>query len=153
MNKTLLRTAFNEFLGRENWTLWITITFRNPTTKDLAHRRFKYFLKTLNNDQEEFYAKYVYAVIFYEFEGFRKGVHIHSIVNNISSDKARLLEAECKRVFGESKVVPMHEGVKEYLAKKYGSAKLADFDYLKINSKYRGHRKERKEYGKANISL
>lgn len=131
-----MRSSFEEFLQKFPCAIWLTVTFKNPVQTYTARKRFKYFLKHLNKDMI-FYEKYIYLWAFYEKEKTREGVHIHACIDGIDSSKAVLLKKECLKFFGSSEVKAAHEGVWPYVAEKYNSFDLDDYEYMKINSKFR----------------
>ena len=125
-----------DFIDRERWDLFLTITFRHSKTSFVAKRLFKRFFKHLNTVPNEFFSKYIHCWVFFEKDVYRKGVHIHSLIRGICPSKAALLESKCKSSFGQAKVEPYDslKGAKYYLAKKYCNNRLDDYDYYKINS-------------------
>lgn len=124
------------FLGKQDWDLFVTITFRESRAGIIAKKLFKWFFKHLNTFANKFFQKYIRCWVFFEQDVDRKGVHIHTLIKGIHPSMADLLEDRCKKFFGISKVEPYDskKGAKHYLGKKYNGYKLDDFDYYKINS-------------------
>lgn len=137
MNKKRLKESFKEFLQIKDWTIWMTITFRTPKNALEAEKRFKHFFKYINTPNQQFFSNFIYAIVFYEKENLRNGVHIHALADRIKSDYSALLEKNCRKTFGESIVKPFHLGVSNYLCEKYTSSTLDHFDFYKINSRLR----------------
>lgn len=133
------KKSFEEFLDRYPYDLWLTVTFGRAVGVDVARKRMKYFLKHLNKPRQVFYEKFIRLWVFFE-KGLDSDndVHIHSVISGIDSSKAALLEKECHKTFGKSMVTTGHGGVNPYLAEKYNSPALVDFDFWHINSALRG---------------
>ena len=126
-----------KFLDRFYYDMFLTITFREPTSEITAKRKFKRFLKHLNTADEKFYHNFIYLWLFIERNKKKEGVHLHALITGINLSKSFSLEQKCLDHFGQSKVKAMHNGVLRYLARKYTSPSLIDLDYLKINSRLR----------------
>lgn len=144
MNTLALQRAFKAFLDEKikDWHegIWLTLTFRKYQSLEGAVKRFKCFFKNLNTTYQSYFDNYIYAFIFYERQNFRRGIHIHAIINRINPNDSLLmnmLERECLMSFGEVMIKPIHENVTKYVSEKYSSEKLEHFDYYKINSKLR----------------
>ena len=118
------------------YEIWLTVTFENPRSTSYAKKRFKHYLKHLN-DGMVFYQKYIHLWIFFEKNKVKSGIHIHALIHGIDIAKAPLLEQDCNVCFGESKVIVGHKNVIPYVADKYNRPSLDDFDYWKINSRKR----------------
>lgn len=126
-----------EFLSAQGkWTVWITITFPDEVKVEYAKRKFKKFLKHLNEDYW-FYDKFIHSFVFFELNPFRDGVHIHAIVDTISPEHAWRIHKKCNRLFGKSEVKPMHSDVIRYVSEMFELGTLESFDFYKINSRYR----------------
>ncbi|MFC1510152.1 hypothetical protein ACFL49_00640 [Candidatus Omnitrophota bacterium] len=139
MKQVDLKNEMNALITRERWDLFITITFSRSVSSFNAKKRFKYFFKHVNTEDKMFFTKYVKTWVFFEKDGYRNGVHIHSLLSGISENEAVLLEIRCKEVFGQCKVLAYrpNERASYYLACKYPLGVLADYDFLKINSRLR----------------
>lgn len=136
MDKNKLTQGWVEFLGREKWDLFVTITFRHKKTLMPAIKAFKRFFKRLNTTSERFFDKFILCLVFFEKNWDGKTVHIHSVIKGICPSKARSLEHKCNEYFGQSRVVPYDpaKGVKHYLANKEVGNYLKHSDFYKINS-------------------
>jgi hypothetical protein len=130
---------WKSFMKLRDWTIWLTITFR-PVFEHLkeqeAMKLFKKFFKNLNHPGKVFFDRYMEALVFFEKNRF-KGFHIHAVLSRIGTQHCSEIEKRCIKQFGQSKAKPMHEGVPEYIAKKNVESKIAFFDFIKINSRYR----------------
>lgn len=135
MNK--LKLSWEEFLKNYPFPLWVTLTFKHSTPAFIAKKKFKHFLKHLN-DKQHYYEKFIRAWVFIDKDTIRDGIHLHAIIDGISPSKAPSLEQLCFDAFGQSKIMSTHENVIPYLAKKYNSA--MDIDYIKVNSHFRKSR-------------
>jgi len=137
LNRKKLVNALKEFLEKDKWDTWLTVTFRTPVTSSLAKKKFKYFFKTLNKPDEEFFKKYILSCVFVERNKVKKGFHIHALVKGVAPSLCSRLEEKCREYFGESRVMPVHEGVIPYLCDKYDTSSLEDWRFFKINSRLR----------------
>jgi hypothetical protein len=139
MDKRSLADGWAEFLSREKWDLFVTVTFRNSTKIIIAKKLFKRFFKHLNTAAGEFFDKYIRCWVFFEKDADRQGVHVHALVRGIHPSKAKEIEKRCKERLGESKVEEYDAtgGAIEYLANKQNSRKLEDYDRCRINSRKR----------------
>jgi len=122
--------------------LYATMTFPKVTEKTEAMDAYKHFFKYLNRDYKKFYERYIHCLVVYERNTSRKGVHIHSFIRGIQADLCDMVLRECKNYFGpQCDVQPyaLRRWKKiKYIARKYVSPDLEDFDFYKINSRYRG---------------
>lgn len=152
-----------EYVGRLKPELFVTITFRRKRkdyssrikgkTEDafwkrqqFATKRFRRFFKHLNKPGETYFQKYLRCWVC--FEGVDEDFHIHALISGIDASKAGMLEQECDRHFGNSKVVPFDYNIQpysaiNYMVEKYFFRNIAALDYFKINSRLR---KEPKVY-------
>ena len=137
ISRTNLRTNFEKFLRRFDFDMFITITFKEPTSEMKAKRMLKRFFKYLNTADEKFYHNFIYLWVFFEQNKKCDGTHIHALINGIRLSKSQSLEQRCFDYFGQSKVTAVHPGVLPYISRKYTSPNLVDYDYLKINSRLR----------------
>ncbi len=121
--------------------LYTTMTFPKVTKKTEAMDAYKHFFKYLNRDYKKFYERYVRCLVIFENNISRKGVHIHSFVRGISPDLCEMVLRECKISFGRQCDVQPYAQKRwkndRYIARKYVSPDLEDFDFLKINSRVR----------------
>jgi len=132
---------FEEFIKAKGpWDLWATITFRQKTQLLGARSLFKYFLKHLNSPDDIFFDKFVFCFVFFERDN-RGGVHIHALIRGIHPLYAFKLEGKCREHLGDTKIKPYNPSLKKnatlYLACKYVTQSLEDFDFMKVNSKFR----------------
>lgn len=136
LDKHKVVEEWSEWLSKEEWDLFVTITFRQSKAVFIALKLFKRFFKYLNNITKGFFSKYIKCWVYFEKDEDRKGVHIHSLVKGIHPSMAVALEQECNKFFGQSKVVPYdaEKGARYYLANKHRGPRLEHFDYYKINS-------------------
>lgn len=133
-----IREAFLNMLGHYEWDLWVTITSREPMTTEDAKRRIRYLLAHLNTPERKYFDKYAWLWCFFEKNPYRNGIHVHAIIAGIDSFYCKYLENRLWDEFGQSQVVPIHEGALNYLADKYVAEKtLDDYCPMKINSKLR----------------
>lgn len=138
MNTEQLKDAFSQMLSKHDWDLWITVTSREPMDAEVAKRRLKNVLKFLNTPERRFYSKYLWLWAFFENNASRNGIHIHALVDGISTVESKNLQNIFQDYFGLSSVAPVHDNVLPYLSQKYANGTaLADFDYMKINSNLR----------------
>ncbi len=133
---------FRKFLNKWQWDLFVTITFAKPKCVRTARTMFKYFFKHLNKGEDRFYEKFIFSFVLYEQENVRDGVHIHSFIRGISPLLATELNRKCKFFSPQSCVFPYNskQRGKFYLANKYVSPKMVDYDFFKINSRVRKSR-------------
>lgn len=154
MNKRhLLIKTLAEFLSREDYDLWVTITFeeweksllssrgKKPkyVTLEAAEKKFVKFFERLNRPTKYYFKGYIKCWVFYEKRPWGKGVHIHSLIKGINPSFAKMLEKKCQRKFGRSKIEPYisGKGATGYLGRKYESLRLVHWDNYPINSKLR----------------
>ena len=134
--------AFDEFVRVfEPYDLFLTITFETVTFQEAARKSVKRFFATLNTRERVWYEKFIHCFIIYERNPDRQGVHLHGLLKGIKSNFARDLELELQGVFGwfcDVQAYDPDKGASIYFARKYAYGRLADYDYYKINSKYRG---------------
>ena len=131
---------FEEFIKSKGpWDLWASVTFHERTELAQARGSFKYFLKHLNSPDDIFFDKFVFCFVCFERES-RGGVHIHALIRGIHPLYALKFQRKCWK-FGNSKVKPynpcLERNATRYLANKYVSRNLVDFDFMKVNSKFR----------------
>jgi len=161
INKLELVRGFNGFVRSRNWDIFLTVTFRRPMKsitvmqgnrqeevrvwlddKVNARKEFQYFFSHLNY-AVSFFDKYMLALVCFEraYPGAR--LHIHALIQGISTQFCLMLQSECYEFFGESKVVPYDssKAASSYFGWKYIKPELADFDLLKINARRRKTKK------------
>ena len=145
MNNSSLKESWVQFIDRDNWELFITITFKENTSyfskneNFTAIQKFKYFFKHLNSYYNEFYDKFILGFIVFEPFPSGTGVHIHALVKGIPPSKAELLQEKLTTSLGLS-VVTIYDptkGAKFYLAQKISRNKLEDYGKYVINSAIR----------------
>lgn len=141
INDNQLVTAFGELVEAQRWDIFLTATFRRSIWSIEARRTFRHFFKHLNTESMIFYEKFILALTVFEKNVDRSGVHIHSFIQGINPSYATPLEKRCRAFFGDSKALPYDptKGAKFYVGRKYASSQLDDFDFLRVNSKLRGH--------------
>lgn len=132
---------FEEFIKSKGpWDLWVTVTFRKKTLLLQARSSFKYFLKHLNSPDDIFFDKFVFCFVCFERDD-RGGVHIHALIRGIHPLFAYKFGSKCLEHFGVSKIKPYNPilecNATRYLANKYVTRALVDFDFIKVNSKFR----------------
>lgn len=138
-----LKQEWKQFIERLHPDLFVTITFRKPTSKFIAKKRFKEFFRNLNKPGDILYRKFILSWVFFEERVRDDGCHIHALIKGIDPSLATVLEEKCLVNFGRSKVYPYdHARVKypasEYLADKYVFFYGFDFlEFYRINSRLR----------------
>lgn len=147
MDRYKLKIAWKEFIERLRPDLYVTITFRTITSRDMAIKRFKRFFKFLNKPNKIFYNKFTLNWVYFENKIEGEGYHLHALVKGIVPLLAPDLENECSRVFGLSKVVPYDHSRVIYPASEYLADKCAYFNSdnlkpFKINSRFRVSNKQ-----------
>lgn len=136
----LLILKYRKFFEQLHPDLWITITFRKPTSLSFTIKRFKRFFASLNTPAEIFYHHYVKCWVY--FEKTIEGYHLHCLLKGISPALAVNLEEKCLRYFGRSEVRPYDHSRINFPASEYVGKKCvkkqhtADhWDYYKINER------------------
>ena len=134
--------AFEELIIQNGpWSLWATITFRRPVDSSEAIKRFKTFMRNLNTRDEILIHNFAWCFVLLDRGSGREGVHIHALIRGIHPLNAMKLEKKCEKHFGISKVVPYVPSIQPnatlYLAQKYALSTLADFSFMKIDSRIR----------------
>lgn len=143
MDRQKLMGAWKEFVESLHPDLWVTITFRTPTSKYFAKMRFKKFFKHLNKPNETFYSKFILCWVFFEEWNRQERCHIHALIKGIDPSLAVNLEEKCLREFGLSVIRPydyamINHPASEYLAKKYVFYYGSDYlERFTINSRLR----------------
>jgi hypothetical protein len=136
--------AFESFVSRRPWDIFISITFRHQTNTEAAIKMFKYFFKHLNSSEGIFsFADYIYCLVFFENNEYTNGIHLHVFLEGISPLLAKSLNRKCNDFFGDSDVVQYDptQPATYYVSWKYVFGMLDHFDYYKINFKYRWTKK------------
>jgi len=135
-----------EFLNRENWDLFTTITFKKSTPcfsryggSFNAIKRYKYFFKHLNTYPNEFFSKFVSTFTVFERNPSRDGVHVHSLIRGIDGSRAESLQDKLTNTLGLSRVEPYDpsRNGKYYLCNKIIGNTLEHHEPYKINSAVR----------------
>lgn len=136
-----LTNAWNEFLRRHEWTLWLTLTFKYETSMKSAKSKFKDFFKYFNSYQDVYFDKYIHALVFFEKNAARDGVHIHTLIDRFAPFYSSVIEREWRSLgYGQQCMIKVpHEGIAEYIAKKEKYHTLDSYDYYTINAHYRGN--------------
>jgi len=155
-DKDRLRQAWIDWIEQLKPDLWVTVTFAGQDTcglakkkffrenaEELALRRFKQFLKHLNQKRFIFYDKFILCFVIIEKNPGSEGVHIHALIKGIKPELASRLEQRLHIVFGKSSVVAFNDSIKPYSAIDYVVDKYVFFHcdnlmFYRINSKYRG---------------
>ena len=141
------------------WELFLTMTFRVEKGEQNAKRCFKCVLKYINEPGDVYYQKIVHAFIVLEQDTNRDTVHIHSFIRGIDPSRAvslqnKIMDKLCwknkcaqdkghqrkpKIVTGQTVVRPYDPelGGDYYLGWKYPFSKMVDYDFIKINSRFR----------------
>lgn len=118
--------------------LWATFTFFKSTCAKTAERRLRKFLKYINSTEKYFYRKYLRGWFFFERDPERNGVHVHALIQGISKKLTDDFEKECCEHLGSTKILNMHDGVANYLNKKYFYLNtLEDYKPFMVNSALR----------------
>lgn len=138
-----LTKSWGDFLRKRTYDAWLTVTFTQPTTVDQAKIQLKRFLKRLNTKEKTFFTKCVRLWTFYEKNRFDNGVHLHCLIENFDVSNIPELQERCNAQFGLSTAMEVHPGVIPYIAQKFDSESLADYDYMKVNSRCRTSHKNR----------
>ncbi len=150
MNTYKLKMAWKEFVERIKPDLWVTITFRKTTSRNVAIKRFKWFFKFLNKPGIIYYNKFILCWVYFE-EIKGDGYHIHAFIKGIDPLLASILEKECNEAFGSSEVKPYDHSRIIYPASEYVADKcIINSDNLipfKINSRLRKNPGIRNEVG------
>ena len=149
--------AVDSLIKSRNWGVFLSTTFRRLTKSitiiedgqpkevevllnDVASARkeFQYFISHLNY-AIDFFDKYVLAFVYFERKYSRAPIHIHALINGILPELCPALQSECVEFFGESDVTPYDPRLPAsfYFGWKHVKPDLADFDFLKINSRRR----------------
>ena len=134
-------TEWSVFIGN-NWDIFASFIPKSPTSASLAKRSFKNFFKNLNNPRYgvKFYEKYIYSWVFIEKNSFRRGCHIHTLVRGIDPALAPQLQEVSRKYFSPWSQVVAYDpakGARHYLVKKILNRTLEDYDFYKINSRWR----------------
>ena len=139
ISKHELALNWREFLNKEQWDLFVTITFRKRKLVTGAVKAFKHFFKYVNTFAEPLFKKFIQCFVVFEKEDSRGGVHIHTFIKGINPFHTNKLEKNLKNIFGQSNVVPYdpNRGASFYLAKKVNTSNSVHYDYFKINSRSR----------------
>jgi len=132
-----LKLSFEGFIRKFPYDTWMTVTFKRTVSTEVAKKRLKQFLKHLNTANTVYYQKSVRLWAFFEKNTIGNGVHVHCLIDGMDTSKCPQLERECLKRFGQSTVTAGHANVIPYVAEKYNSTGLDDFDYMKVNSRYR----------------
>lgn len=124
------------------WTLFFNGTFRKYTSYEIANRRFMWFFKYLNKENERYFTDYIRCLVFHEKSNALRGnVHIHALIDRIDPKHSNMIHNKARKYFGELSVVKPYDssrGAAYYLANKIDTDKLVNYKFCVINSKIRG---------------
>lgn len=157
INKIELANSFADLVKTRNWDIYFNTTLRAPVKtitiiedekeKDVVvwrndipsiRKEFQFFFSTLNK-YVTFFDKYIFALVCFDraYKGGR--IHIHALIQRIPSQYCHSLQNCAYDFFGESKVEPYDskKDVCYYFGNKYAYSGLSDFDFLKINARWR----------------
>lgn len=142
MNGNSIKLACKDMIERLKPELYITITFRTPTSKYGTIRRIKLFFKFINSSDQVFYSKFLLGWFFFENSIKSEGYHVHGLIKGIDPYLASSLERRCNLSFGLSKVLiydnnRINYPASEYLADKYVFYNYDDLEFFRINSRFR----------------
>ena len=153
-DKYKLRQAWINWIEQYKPDLWVTVTFAEydtsglaknkfpvKNTEELVLKRFKQFLKHLNNKKFAFYGKFILCFLIIEKNPGRDGVHIHAVIKGIKPELASKLEQRCHDAFGESRVVAFDFSKPytaiDYIVDKFVFLRCDNLSFYRINSRYR----------------
>ncbi|MFA5316377.1 MAG: hypothetical protein WC369_03045 [Dehalococcoidales bacterium] len=157
INKIELANSFADFVKAHDWDIYFTATLRAPVKtipvkqngqsrdvvvwrNDIASMRkeFQFFFSTLNG-YVTFFDRYMLALVCFDraYKGGR--LHVHALIQRIPPQYCRALQSVAYDFFGESKVTPYDpkRDVRYYFGNKYAYSGSSDFDFLKINARWR----------------
>lgn len=144
-NRGLLEARQQYLTEGHDWTLFFNVSFRKITSYEIAKKRFKWFFKYLNTEEEEYFKGYITCYVFYERQNtFRGGVHIHALVDRIPPEASDIIQMKARKYFGQMSVVMPYDssrGASYYLARKIDTDKLVEYEFYVINSKIRREQK------------
>ena len=135
MNK--LSESFMSMITSAHWDLFYSPTARFSTGVCAMKSGLRYFFKYLNKRERIFYEGFVDVMAFYELEDNRNSVHAHAFIRGIAPKNAADLTTCSEWFFGNSDCVPYGEHHAKYIAKKYESKNLADWESFRVNSRLR----------------
>jgi hypothetical protein len=128
-----------------DWDIWLTVTFRQAVSTERAFKIFKYFFKTLNTVEFQFFKKYIRCIVLSERHESRPSDHIHCLIKGISPSLAGPLERRCRDFFGRSEARAYNPNLPRlasgYMARKCENSKAEDWGIIKINSRWRESRR------------
>ena len=141
-NKKRIEEEYGKYLSEfAEWTLFFNVSFQRTSSYGWAKKRFKWFFKYLNTENEIFFSNYVRCWVFYERHNTSRGsVHIHALIDRVRPEQAEVIQKKARSYFGEwSKVEPYDptRGAAYYVAKKINNPKLLEYEFYVINSKLR----------------
>lgn len=157
INKIELSNSFADFVKARNWDIFFTTTLRAPVktinivedgrSRDVVRWRndivsirkeLQYFFSYLNG-YVTFFNRYILVLVCFDrgYEGGR--IHVHALIHRIPPQYCRALQSEAYEFFGKSKVEAYDpkRDVRYYFGNKYAYSWLSDFDFLKINARWR----------------
>ena len=125
--------------ARGPWEHWGTVAPRAVTGLAGARRALKQFFSHLNTKERIFFRKYVICYVFYDTHRTRPGVHVHFFLRGIMPFYAPEVEKRLLKELGQAKVKPyiLGGGAARYVAKKYVTGRLLNFELYRINSRLR----------------
>jgi len=137
----LKRRSFKKLLERWCYDVWFTGTFGRRRYEQSGLREFTRFFKDLNTPYHTYFKGYVRCWVFVERKPWNDRVHIHALIQRIDPALAYELAQKWEELFGDAHVVPYDYTLKRqatrYIAEKYAHDWIRDYNFLKINSKYR----------------
>ena len=142
MDTYRLKIAWKEFVERLRPDLFVTITFRTPTSERIAIRNYKSFFKFLNKTDEIYYNKFLLTWVVFERVVKGEGYHIHALIKGIDTSLEQALEKKLNKSFGSSKVLVydydrLNYSASEYLSEKYILYGYKSLEFYRINSRFR----------------
>ena len=137
ISNTGIQLAFENYLKTFNLDTFITITFRKRLQADTVKKLLHSFLAHINDKEIDYYKKFIYSWIFIEKNTSDCGSHVHLLVKGLDPDKYVLLEQLLKESFGYAQIKSCHDNSIPYIANKYVTNRLLDYQPMRINSKRR----------------
>ena len=134
---TNLQLSFEKFLKTFNFDTFMTVTFRKRLQADTVKKLLRSYLAHINDDEIDFYKKFMYSWIFIEKNTFSSQSHAHLLVKDLDPSKYPLLEQMLKESFGYAQIKQCHENSIPYIARKYATERLLTYEPMCIHSKRR----------------
>ena len=151
------RQAWMNWIEQYKPDLWVTVTFAgqdiyglhkkrfvSESAEEFAVRRFKQFLKYLNQKRFIFYDKFLLCFLVIERNPGSGGIHIHALIKGIKPELASLLEQRLHNAFGKALVKAFDCSIKpysaiDYIVDKYVFFQCDNLMFYRINSRYRSN--------------